>query len=207
MKFTEEQIKDIIALKDSLAAQMDRHHRNIIKLEKNITILDSILKESSFTKASHLDLETPKDVVEQEQEAAQAEHAPQQEPQAEHAPQQLLPSIPIKKGNTDVIIANAHIAPDSISVILEDGARVSADTPPFKSFFLDRIIAEMKAKDLEEVKHGNIQKEEVIECVVGKDGENIKEITIKNYRLEERAKDLINTVGWSLSRMLEKIKK
>ena len=35
---------------------------------------------------------------------------------------------------------------------------INADTPPFKSFFLDRIIGEMKKKDSIEAENGKIQK-------------------------------------------------
>ena len=54
MKFSEEQVKEIVALKDSLIEQIDRHQESIEMLEKNITILDLFLKDSSFTKASQL---------------------------------------------------------------------------------------------------------------------------------------------------------
>ena len=54
MKFSEEQIKDIVALKENLIEQIDKHQEAIEMLEKNLTILDSVLKESSFTKASQL---------------------------------------------------------------------------------------------------------------------------------------------------------
>jgi len=40
MKFSEEQIKDIVALRESLVEQIDKHHESIEMLEKNITVLD-----------------------------------------------------------------------------------------------------------------------------------------------------------------------
>ena len=54
MKFSEEQIKDVVALKDNLIEQIDKHQESIEMLEKNLIILDLVLKESSFTKASQL---------------------------------------------------------------------------------------------------------------------------------------------------------
>jgi len=54
MKFSEEQVKDIVALKDSLIEQIDRHQESMEMLEKNVTVLDLFLKDSSFTKASQL---------------------------------------------------------------------------------------------------------------------------------------------------------
>ena len=56
MKFSEEQIKEIVALKESLIEQIDKHQEGIEMLEKNITVLDLFLKNSSFTKASQLEI-------------------------------------------------------------------------------------------------------------------------------------------------------
>ena len=54
MKFSEEQIKEIVALKESLIKQIDKHQEGIEMLEKNVMVLDLFLKNSSFTKASQL---------------------------------------------------------------------------------------------------------------------------------------------------------
>ena len=56
MKFSAEQVKGIAALKESLIEQIDKHQESIEMLEKNITVLDSFLKDSSFTKASQLEI-------------------------------------------------------------------------------------------------------------------------------------------------------
>jgi len=54
MKFSEEQVKDIVALRESLIEQIDRHQESMEMLEKNVIVVDSFLKDSSFTKASQL---------------------------------------------------------------------------------------------------------------------------------------------------------
>ncbi|MBA4453855.1 MAG: hypothetical protein H2B05_02785, partial [Nitrosopumilaceae archaeon] len=81
------------------------------------------------------------------------------------------------------------------------------DIPPFKSFFLDRIIGEMRKKDTADADTGKIQKDSIIDYVINKNGSDIREIIIKNYKEKERVNEIINTAGWSLTRMLENIKK
>ena len=44
------------------------------------------------------------------------------------------------------IIANAYVTPEQVSIVLDNEIIINADTPPFKSFFLDRIIGEMKKR-------------------------------------------------------------
>jgi hypothetical protein len=193
MKFTEEQIQDVVAMKDNLIKQIGKHQNAIETLEKNLTILDLVLKESSFTKAStlstvktlELSTKIPTTSIEKSEENP----------------------IPITSGSDGKIIANAYITPDQVSIVLEGSMEINADTPPFKSFFIDRIIGEMKRKDSAEAEKGKIQKDSVIDYIINKNGSDIREIIIKNYRQKERINEIISTAGWSLTRMLENIKK
>jgi len=191
MKFSEEQVKDIVTLKESLIEQIDKHQESIEMLEKNIIILDLFLKDSSFTKASQL--ETTK--------KAEIQNKP------ETIEKLVENSIPIKRVSDGKVIANAYVTPEQVSIVLDDEIEISDDTPPFKSFFLDRIIGEMKKKDITEAENGKIQKESIIDYIINKNGSDIREIIIKNYRQKERVNELINTAGWSLTRMLENINK
>ena len=190
MKFSEEQVKEIVALRENMLKQIDNHQEGIEMLEKNIIVLDEFLKDSSFVKASKLKIEV-KPEIEEKIEVSKP----------------MDDSIPIKRGNDGKIIANAYVTPDQVSIILDEEVLINADTPPFKSFFLDRIIGEMKKKDSVEVKNGKIQKESIIDYIINKNGADIREIIIKNYRQKERVNELINTAGWSLTRMLENISK
>ncbi len=188
MKFSEEQVKEIVALRENLMKQVDKHQEGIEMLEKNIMVLDGFLKDSSFVKASKLDTK-----IEPKKE--------------EKISKPVQNSIPIKRGNDGKIIANAYVTPEQVSIILDEQILINADTPPFKSFFLDRIIGEMKKKDFVEAENGKIQKESIIDYIINKNGSDIREIIIKNYREKQRVTELINTAGWSLTRMLENISK
>ena len=190
MKFSEEQVKEIVALRENMLQQVDKHQEGIEMLEKNIIILDGFLKDSSFVKASKL----------------QTQNEPEIENMVE-AEEPVENSIPIKKGNDGKVIANAYVTADQVSIILEEQVLINADTPPFKSFFLDRIIGEMKKKDFVQAENGKIQKESIIDYIINKNGTDIREIIIKNYREKQRLTELINTAGWSLTRMLENISK
>ena len=194
MKFSEEQVKEIVALREDLMKQVDKHQEGIEMLEKNIVVLDGFLKDSSFVKASKLDTK-----IEAKEEIKIPNPVEKSKP--------VENSIPIKRGNDGKIIANAYVTPEQVSIILDEQILINADTPPFKSFFLDRIIGEMKKKDFVEAENGKIQKESIIDYIINKNGSDIREIIIKNYREKQRVTELINTAGWSLTRMLENISK
>ena len=158
MKFSEEQIRDIVALKESLIEQIDKHQEGIEMIEKNITVLDLFLKGSSFTKASELGTK-----IEAEQKK-------------ETMGKPVQNSIPIKRVNDGKIIANAYVTSEQVSIVLDNEIVINADTPPFKSFFLDRIIGEMKKKDFAEAENGKIQKESMIDYIINKNGVNIEKL-------------------------------
>ncbi len=193
MKFSEEQIKEIVTLKESLIEQIEKHQEGIEMIEKNITVLDLFLKNSSFTKASQLEIKA--DVTKNPEEISIPIKKPEEI------------SIPIKRSNDGKLIANAYVTPEQVSIVLDNEILIDANTPPFKSFFLDRIIGEMKKRDNVEANDGKIQRESMIDYIINKNGTNIREIIIKNYRQKERVNELINTAGWSLTRMLENINK
>jgi len=178
MGFSDEQIRDMLELKEDLTEKIIKYKEQIEKLEKNISVLDTILKQSSFTKASDLTRNAPK-TIKQERKIA------------------------ITKSSDGTTIANAFVTNDEVSIILDDGVTLDPETPPLKTFFVDRIIGEMKKKDIEQVESGVIKKNDIINCVINDNGSRIREIIIKNYRQEERVDEIINTATWSLTRMIE----
>ena len=179
MEFSEAQVRDILELKDRINQQIEKHKEEIENLEKNLSVLNTILKQSSFTKASLLDTKTS---------SAKSESP-----------------IPITKSSDGSIIANAYVTPEQVSIILEDDIRLEPDTPPFKSFFVERIIGEMKKKDKADAESGRLQNDSVIDCVINKNGSQIREIIIRNYRQKERVNEIINTASWSFSKMIDNL--
>ena len=185
MQYTDEQIQKILELKESIIDKMAKHQEELDFLEKNLEILDVVLKGSSFAKASTL----PRKVETSQKIKVEKENIPE--------------SIPIKKNNGNEIIANAFVTPEQISIILSEGIGLTDEIPPLRSFFIERIIGEMKKIDSADVKDGKIDESSVIDCVINKNGQSIREIIIKNYRQKERLDEIINTATWSLTRMLE----
>ena len=175
MGFSDEQIRDILELKEQLTEKIGKHLEEIEKLEKNISVLDTILKQTSFTKASDLTLNAEKKKA----------------------------VIPVIKNSDGSTIANVFVSDNQLSIVLDENIMLNSETPPLKTFFIDRIIAEMKNKDNQEVEQGKIDEGDVIDCVISKNGSAIREIIIKNYRQKERVDEIINTATWSLTRMIE----
>jgi hypothetical protein len=165
MQNTDEQIRKMLELKETIIEKMSKYQDEIDFLQKNLEVLDVILKGSSFTKASAL----VKNITKQEEPDILDTH----EEDSLEVKKQIVDS------NDGEVIANAFVTPDQVSIVLEDGMILTPEIPPLKTFFIERIIGEMKKSDNAAVKDGKIDQESVIDCII------------------------INTATWSLTRMVE----
>lgn len=178
----ENEIRDILELREWIAEEIEKREKELEKMKQNLRILDSLVKQSSFSKASSL-----------------------MSFGASQPVQQTAAVIPMKTQDNQ-IIANAHVTPDELVIIPTEDVTLDIDTQPFKSFFLGRIIGNMEAQDNAEIQNGKISQNSAISCMVNKDGNQIKEILIRNYRQKERLNEIINTATWSFSKMMENSK-
>ena len=185
MQYTDEQIQNMVQLKETIIEKLAKYEDEIAFLQKTLDILDASLKDSSFTKAS--DLPKSNSISKNNSEVLEKTDE----------------TIPIKKSKNGEIIANAIVTPEQVSIILEDGIGLTPEIPPLRTFFVERIIGEMKKSDNRLVENGEINEESVINCIINKNGSAIREIIIKNYREKNRIDEIINTATWSLTRMIE----
>jgi hypothetical protein len=185
MEHSEENIRDILELREWISEEIEKREREIDRFQQNLRILDSLVKQSSFSKASSL-VSSAKQTIQSSQQTSSI--------------------IPIKTQDNK-ILANVHVTPDELVIIPADDIMLEVETQPFKSFFLGRIIGGMENQDRTDIQNGKISQNASILCLVNKDGNRIREILIKNYRQKERVTEIINTVTWSFSRMIENSQK
>jgi hypothetical protein len=187
MDYSEENMRDILELRDWISEEIEKREKEIDRFQQNIRILDSLVKQSSFSKASSL-------------------VSPSSSKQSTQPTQQTSSIIAIKTPDNK-ILANAHVTSDELVIIPSDDIMLDVETHPFKSFFLGRIIGGMESQDKIDAQNGKISHNTTISCLVNKEGNRIREILIKNYRQKERVNEIINTVTWSFSRMIENSQK
>ena len=117
---------------------------------------------------------------------------------------------PLKRAKDDFLLANAEISPDAVVIVPVPGINLNANTPPFKSFFLNRILEGMKNKDAEKVSQGALRESDALNYKVEEDDSGsgssgiIKRIVINKYREKDRLQEIFNTSAWVFTRMLEK---
>ena len=111
----------------------------------------------------------------------------------------------LKRVKDNLLLANAELFANSLEIIPAEGIILNVNTPPFKSFFLNRILEGMKTKDAEKVSQKQIKDIESLNYQIEEDKNgSIKKITIINYRDKERLNEIFNTSTWVFTRMIEK---
>jgi hypothetical protein len=163
--------------------------------------------------------------VQQQQQPSQAASPQQQPPSTSRQQQAGAPTLraatnaddnnssrrdnirPLKRARDEFLLANAEISSDAVVIVPAPGVNVNANTPPFRSFFLNRILEGMKGKDAEKVNQGALKESDALNYKVEEEDDGsgiIKRIVINNYREKDRLQEIFNTSAWVFTRMLEK---
>lgn len=196
MSFTEEEIKRAADLRLWIETRIAELEGEIGKLKEVLAIIDSILRTTSFKVA--LDL-APRPIAKEESAVIVAEKLKPPEEEFKEVRQ-------LKRSKDGYLLGNAYISNSKLVIIPASDVRLEVSTPPFKSFFINRILEGMKNKDQENLSQGKIKSEDIINYSVEEENNVIKKITIENYRDKNRLNEIINTVIWAFTRMLEKTK-
>jgi hypothetical protein len=226
--FSEEDIRRAAEVREWLIKEVTNKKEELDKLRDTLTIVDSLLKKTSFITASSL--ESPgtnlKDKIKTEYESNHKEEFPRSGPGLESNTKSTnadydfhydvndevndknnrsIETRALKRVKDNLLISNAEYTSTYVKIPLVDEINLNINTPPFKSFFLNRILEGMKLKDKEKNQKGEINDSEVIDYKVDSDQYgNLTSVTITNYREKERLNEIFNTATWVFSRMLEK---
>ncbi len=114
----------------------------------------------------------------------------------------IVESLPLKTITGD-LLANLLIHEDVLRIVLDEGKEFNIHTPPFKSFFLERVLTQIQEKDKEALSKGDIPPDKMLSYRIESDGDLIREINIRNVTTD-RQRELISAIRWTLEKMHEK---
>lgn len=219
--FSEDDIRRAAEVREWLVKEVTNKKEELDKLRNTLLIVDSLLKKTSFISA--LNLESPGSNLNNK---STQQYQPLQEEEEEDTIQQKpkinsvikSPSDEYRKDDTqgveirslkrakdNLLISNAEYTPTYVRIALVDDINLNINTPPFKTFFLNRILDGMKMKDREKVQKGELIESEIIDYKVDNDENGkINSVMISNYGERERLNEIFNTATWVFTRMLEK---
>jgi hypothetical protein len=209
--YSEDDIRRAADIREWLVKQIADKQEEVERLRAVLSVIDGLLKQGSFRAAASLDSLTavagsPAVATAQIQQVRDAVHEVQ--------PRQQGPSAlkaaddrdlrPLKRAKDEFVLASAEVSPASVVIVPAQGITLNVNTPPFRSFFLNRILDGMKNKDAEKITQGSLKASDALTYRVEDDNGNIRRIMINNYRDKERLQEIFNTSTWVFTRMLEK---
>jgi hypothetical protein len=237
--YSEEDIRRAAEIREWLIKEISDKQEEVERLRTTLSIIDNMLKQGSFKAAANLGFgaatstpagsTTAATTAQVQQQTRQAAGPPQQQQQQGAAAAPTLRATadngvssggdggdnrnikPLKRAKDDFLLANAEISLDAVVIVPAPGINLNANTPPFKSFFLNRILEGMKNKDAEKVSQGALSESDALNYKVEEDDSGgggssgiIKRIVINRYREKDRLQEIFNTSAWVFTRMLEK---
>ena len=112
--------------------------------------------------------------------------------------------LELKRDKGGQVIATASVTSDAVSIEPKEGVPLKPTTPPFKSFLIGKILQGMKTKDEEMVRAGKLGKGMELRFDVEENNGLVGKLIVENYREKARLNEILSTVSWTFSRMLEK---
>ena len=225
--FSEDDIRRAAEVREWLVKEVTNKKEELDKLRNTLLIVDSLLKKTSFISASNLESPPPNfenkstqqyQARRGEEEKEEEEETTQQKPRINSVAEspreeyrkddtQGVEVRTLKRVKDNLLISNAEYTPNNVRIALVDDINLNINTPPFKTFFLNRILEGMKTRDKEKVQKGELGESEIIDYKVENDDNgNIISVMISNYGERERLNEIFNTATWVFTRMLEKEK-
>ncbi len=210
--YPDDDIKNAAEIREWLTKLISEKQDEIERIKITLSLIDSVLKQGSFKTAANLNLNKKSfsneksTIVDNE---SRKDNAPSLQKSQEEQPQSLE-TRHIKRMKDNALIALVDVSKERIEIMPVESINFNIETPPFKSFFINRILEGMRNKDIDKVKQDQLSETDVISfnTIQKENNENIlKKIEIKNYRDKDRVNEIFNTVAWVFTRMLEKSEK
>lgn len=228
LNYSEEDVKKAADSREWLIKQISDKQEEIDKLRNLLILIDNLLKKESFKPASTLerspilydvDGKTGKYfVTENKDDRPNIETSHSSENNNKILKEEDKDTIKekqnidytkyetkeLKRLKDNLLLAIAKVYLNSIEIIPEKNMSFNINTPPFKSFFIKRIIEGMVNQDQEKVRKKQIAEPDMLKYNIVETEGIIRKIVINNYRERDRLTDIFNTSAWVFTRMLEK---
>ncbi|MFB5598987.1 MAG: hypothetical protein ACE5SW_02000 [Nitrososphaeraceae archaeon] len=227
LNYSEEDVKKAADSREWLIKQISDKQEEIDKLRNLLILIDNLLKKESFKPASTLerspilydvDGKTGKYFVTENKDDRpniETSHSSENNSkilkedkdtvkEKQNIDYTKYETKELKRLKDNLLLAIAKVYLNSVEIIPEKNMSFNINTPPFKSFFIKRIIEGMVNQDQEKVRKKQIDESDMVKYNIVETEGIIRKIVINNYRERDRLTDIFNTSAWVFTRMLEK---
>jgi len=112
--------------------------------------------------------------------------------------------VPLRSSD-GTLLAEMYVGKTEMRIV--PFVELSVDIPPFRQFFIARVLEGIKKKDMDRIERGQLDPSKAFDYEIIVDRKIIKEIRLKNIFDERRRMDIKSSIKWTLEKMFEKTKK
>jgi hypothetical protein len=201
--YSEDDVRRAADIREWLVKQIADRQEEVERLRTALSLIDGLLKQGSFRAAATLGAFTAgSPATAQVQQARTA--PPRQQAAGTLKSTDDRDIRPLKRAKDDFVLGSVEVLPTTVIIVPSQEVSLNVNTPPFRSFFLNRILDGMKSKDAERIGQGAMKESDALTYRVEDENGLIRRIVIDNYRERERLQEIFNTSSWVFTRMLEK---
>ncbi len=232
LHYSEDDVKKAADLREWLLKQISDKQEEVDRLRNLLLLIDSLLKQESFKPASTLGhpeiytidtnaarLPSSVPITDEITQIEKGYTSGNKKSQVNNEDQKIAikkekeqdldsknkyETKELKRLKDNFLLATVKVSTSSVEIIPEKSLSFDINTPPFKTFFIKRILDGMVNQDKEQLRKKQIGDGDILTYQIDEADGIIKKIIINNYREKERLTDILNTSAWVFTRMLEK---
>lgn len=195
----DEKMKKIAELRTLLEERVTKMEKELEQWRALLDFVNATLLKEGFKKAEAMKPSPPPAMPKPTEEVAPLEALAVQPSVSEYEQ-----AVPLKTVTGD-LLAILYVTEDSIRVVLAEDKEFDINTPPFRTFLLERVLMKMQEKDREASGEGKIPPDKILAYNIAREGDTLREITVRNIQ-PDRSRELKSTIKWTLEKMYQKTK-
>lgn len=166
-------------LKSYLERKVAEHEDEVHSLRSFLETVDGLLAEKSYRK-----VQLPRPIVESSSPGPN--------------PPQTIRTI------SGVHLADIIVEGQDIRIVPSHEIKFDANAPPLRSFLVGKVLEPLHVRDEEATKKQELTPDQVLSYEIDREGNLLKQISVRNYGDERRLNELKNALRWTFRRMYEK---
>jgi hypothetical protein len=184
----EQETKRLLQFKETMEQRMAELEAEAADLRAAMAAIDNMIVAEGFRTPT-----VPKDT-------------PRPTPQAETTQPESLEegmSITSKDG---AVLGRMNVEGKDLFFEPQSQYEFKTDIPPFQSFLVERVLANMSSTDRERAANGEIDQSEILEYEVNEEDGVLRALHVRNYGGERRLREINSSLRWTFDKMYDKIR-
>jgi hypothetical protein len=181
-------VKELADLRQWLEDKIKSLEDELDSCRRMISVVDRQLSAKSFVKAAKVPFTEPPPV--EEEVVVAALEKPEKRP--------------LKRQRDGYLLAEAVIEKDKVTIDIAPDVLLRPATPPFKTYFIGKVLGSMRSEDEKQLASGKLAKEQMLKFSYDEEGNRLRKIVVEGYRDKVRLNEILSTAAWTFTKMLEK---